>query len=71
MQPEVITVWINGEPREVSSNQTVSALLDFLEVSSDRVAVEMNKCIIRNRDWASTQVPGGARIEVVEFVGGG
>jgi thiamine biosynthesis protein ThiS len=33
--------------------------------------VELNKSIVRKRDWDATLVTGGSQVEVVEFVGGG
>ncbi len=71
MDTETINVLINGESREVPANQCVAALLDWLSVPSDRVAIEMNKSIVRKRDWGAAEVASGARIEIVEFVGGG
>ena len=71
VQSEPITIWVNGEARNVPSNQSVSALLDCLRLASDRVAVELNKAIVRSRDWENTTVPNGSHIEIVEFVGGG
>ena len=71
MQTELISVWINGEPREVAARQSVAALLDELKIASDRVAVELNESIVRSRDWDKVTVPSGARIEIVQFVGGG
>jgi thiamine biosynthesis protein ThiS len=71
VESELTTIWINGEPKSVPTGQSVSGLLDWLGVASDRVAVELNKSIVRNRDWETTSVPNGAYIEIVEFVGGG
>jgi sulfur carrier protein len=71
MQPELISIWVNGEPKDVAPNQSISALLGSLKIASDRVAVELNKSIVRSRDWGETVVPNGSHIEVVEFVGGG
>ena len=71
MQSELISIWVNGEAKNVPPNQSVSALLDSLKIASDRVAVELNKSIVRSRDWEKTTVPNGSQIEVVEFVGGG
>jgi thiamine biosynthesis protein ThiS len=68
---EGITVTINGEPREVASNLSVAGLLTSLDLPSDRVAVELNRTLIRKRDWAQTQVLPASHIEIVEFVGGG
>jgi thiamine biosynthesis protein ThiS len=68
---ESITVTINGERRAIPPAQRVSDLLAWLQVGSDRVAVELDKMIVRKRDWSSIDVTDGANIEIVEFVGGG
>lgn len=69
--PETIQLVINGESREVPSGQSVATLLEWLKISSDRVAVELNKEIVRKRDWSNAGIAGGSQIEIVEFVGGG
>jgi thiamine biosynthesis protein ThiS len=66
-----IEVVINGERREVPPSQSVSTLLTWLQIPSDRVAVELNKRLVRKRDWDQTVVPHASQIEIVEFVGGG
>jgi thiamine biosynthesis protein ThiS len=71
VQSELIKIWVNGEPKHIAPNQSVSGLLGSLNIASDRVAVELNKSIVRSRDWEKTIVPNGSQIEVVEFVGGG
>jgi sulfur carrier protein len=68
---QLIPVTINGELQHVPANQSVAALLECLDIRSDRVAIELNKAIVRKRDWQQTTVPAGSRIEIVEFVGGG
>jgi len=49
----------------------VAEFLKQIGVAAERVAVELNREIVRKREWSSTIVPAGAEIEVVEFVGGG
>jgi sulfur carrier protein len=71
MQSHFIGVTVNGESRQVPGDQSVSMLLQHLEIQSDRVAVELNKSIVRKRDWEHTAVADGAHLEIVEFVGGG
>lgn len=71
MPTEVIEVQINGELREVPANQSVAALLAWLEITPDRVAIELNRSIVRKREWEATPVPGGSQIEIVAFAGGG
>jgi sulfur carrier protein len=71
VQSELISIWVNGERKDVAPNQSVSALLGWLNIASDRVAVELNRSIVRSRDWERTLIADGSQIEVVEFVGGG
>jgi sulfur carrier protein len=71
MPAESIRIYINGEPHEMPEAQTVSSLLAKLDIPTDRVAIELNKSIVRKREWQSTPVGEGAHVEIVEFVGGG
>jgi sulfur carrier protein len=70
-QAGMVEVTVNGERRRIPSDQTVAAMLSWLELPAERVAVELNKQIVRKRDWEQTPVPPASHIEVVEFVGGG
>lgn len=66
-----VQISINGEPRQVPAGLTVSGLLGFLGIDAARVAVELNREIVRKPAWDSEPVNAGAQIEVVHFVGGG
>lgn len=67
----VIQISVNGERCEVPGGLNVTGVLDFLKIARDRVAVEVNKELVRKRDWEVTGITGGAALEIVEFVGGG
>ena len=62
---------LNGETREVPGGGSLLDLLVYLGIDPSRVAAEMNHGIVRKDDWVTTEVPPDARIEVVQFVGGG
>ncbi len=66
-----IEVSINGEIRSIPDGQTILELLESLQLDPARVAVELDRRIVKPRDWAVTPVAGGARLEIVQFVGGG
>ncbi len=68
---QAVQVYVNGDPLDVPSGRNITDLLAFLELPLDRVAVELNKTLIRKRDWETTNVASGAQLEIVEFVGGG
>jgi sulfur carrier protein len=69
--PECITIRINGESRATSPETTIAQLLSELGLPADRVAVELDKRIVRKTEWASTPLADGSQIEIVQFVGGG
>lgn len=64
-------VSINGEGRSFDSVSTLSDLVNFLGMKSDRVAVELNREIVSRDQWPTTQLKDGDQLEIVHFVGGG
>jgi thiamine biosynthesis protein ThiS len=64
-------ITLNGESRDVPENLSLEALLAWLSLPLDRLAVERNLEIVPRRLWASTAIEPGDRLEVVHFVGGG
>ena len=68
---ENIEIVLNGEPRRVSAGLNVLELLRELGIDPARVAVELNRGIVRKPEWGGTKVGPGAQVEVVQFVGGG
>ena len=62
---------INGEPRDVADESYLSDLVGELSLTPERVAIELNKEVVRRNDWAATLITEGDRIEIVHFVGGG
>ena len=66
-----IRIVVNGESRQVPSGSTIATLLRTLEINPERVAVELNREIIRRPDWPSTELTDESELEIVHFVGGG
>ncbi len=71
LEARLITIRLNGEPRGIPEDLTLAALLEWLKLSADRVAVERNSQIVPRDRWHETPVQAGDRLEVVHFVGGG
>jgi thiamine biosynthesis protein ThiS len=67
----LINIFVNGEPREVPERLSLAALLAWLQLPADRVAVERNREIASRATWDATLIQAGDRLEVVHFVGGG
>ena len=70
-QTEQIDIVVNGQSRRAPGGLSVMELLGWLEVVPDRVAVELDRRIVRRADWPGTPVAAGAQLEIVQFVGGG
>ena len=66
-----MTVTINGERREIPDGLNVVALLEYLAMRVDRVAIERNRDILPRAKWAETLIQTGDNFEIVQLVGGG
>jgi thiamine biosynthesis protein ThiS len=67
-----LQVQVNGERREFPrQNLVLSELIQELALAPQRIAVEVNKQIVRRDEWERTAVKDGDQIEIVHFVGGG
>jgi thiamine biosynthesis protein ThiS len=64
-------VTINGQNKEVSSEMNLIQLLKNLELPTERIAIELNKDVIRKKDWEQIKVSDQDKIEIIHFVGGG
>jgi thiamine biosynthesis protein ThiS len=71
IETKTIHIVVNGQPKQVPRGLDVARLLRELEIDPAKVAVELNREIVRKKDWESTRVEEGAAIEIVWFVGGG
>jgi sulfur carrier protein len=69
--PQKMNIFLNGEPREVPADLTLTALLEHLNLPGDRVAVELNREIAARSKWNQIAIQPDDRLEVVHFVGGG
>ena len=68
--PEIL-IHVNGAPRTVPEGLNVRSLLVELQLDPARVAVELNREIVRKPEWDTTSIDAGASLEIVTFVGGG
>lgn len=64
-------ITLNGEKHAVKEAGSILDLLHSLGVDPEKVAVELDRQIIRTPLWGSTLVGAGAQVEIVHFVGGG
>jgi len=62
---------INGQWHDRSDGIRVAGLLRELELEPRRVAVELNKKIVRRADFDKTSLAEEDSLEIVTLVGGG
>jgi sulfur carrier protein len=67
----VIALTINGERRDFDRPLTAAELIDRLQLSGKRVALERNGRIVPRGTYAHERLADGDRLEIVVAVGGG
>ena len=67
----MVEIRVNGEARTVPEGATVLVLLRQLGIEPARVAVELDRRIVKQAEWESTMLRSGSQVEIVMFVGGG
>lgn len=64
-------IQLNGEAFELPDGETVSGLIERLDLVGRRVAVELNLDIVPRSQHATTALREGDQVEVVHAIGGG
>lgn len=62
---------VNGEQIDVAGSCTIAGLLEKLQISLERVAVEVNLDIVPKAQYNDHLLSAGDKVEIVQFVGGG
>jgi len=63
-------VRINGQDRELPAGSTILAVVHLHHLTEDKVAVELNRRLVRSSSY-NTELKEGDELELVTFVGGG
>jgi thiamine biosynthesis protein ThiS len=65
-----MNVKVNGDQREVPDGETVRALVARFKLIPEKVAIELNRRLVRSSQY-DTPLSEGDELEIVTFVGGG
>ncbi len=68
---DAIQIHVNGQLRTWRCGATVADLLQELEITAERVAVELNLEILDRTTFGQRQLKEGDRVEILGFIGGG
>lgn len=63
-------VTVNGESREFPDGETVRSVVLRHNLTPEKVAVELNRRLLRSEKYDTT-LKEGDEVEIVTFVGGG
>jgi sulfur carrier protein len=61
---------VNGEARDLPEGETIRALVVRYNLTPEKVAVELNRRLLRTEKY-DTALKEGDEVEIVTFVGGG
>ncbi len=64
-------VFINGVAKEIENDLNLTELLKHFSLPDERIAIELNKEVVRKKEWENIRVKDSDKIEIVHFVGGG
>jgi len=64
-------VFVNGDEKDFDTETSLAELVERLDLPALRIAIELNREVVRRSVWGSTMLKDDDRIEIVHFVGGG
>ena len=67
----MITIVLNGDNKQVDNNTSVSQLLEKLDLTEKRLAVEINQQIIPRSNFSNLMLNEKDNVEIVQAIGGG
>jgi sulfur carrier protein len=66
-----VDIILNGKPSKLAENSSLLQLIYNLDLAPEKIALELNRQVVRRADWSSTILKEGDQVEIVHFVGGG
>jgi sulfur carrier protein len=67
----VVTLIVNGTPREMPDRATVADLIQALGLAKAACAAEVNRELVPKRQQPTRELQDGDSVELVTLVGGG
>ncbi len=64
-------ILLNGEPKEMPDDNTLSDLLVTLDLQNRRFAVEVNEELVPRSEHVNHVLHANDRVEIVQAIGGG
>jgi len=66
-----LDIILNGEPKAIKTDSSISDLIQLMDLGEARIAVELNLDIVPRSEHSTTTLKEGDTLEVVHAIGGG
>jgi len=67
----MMEIILNGEQRQIPDEFTAAQLVELLDLTGKRMAMEINQEIVPRSTFAQHSIQAGDQIEIVGAIGGG
>ena len=67
----MISIELNGEPREVGDGDCVQDLIDALSLTNQALAIAVNREVVTRAKWREHRFAQGDKVDIVRAIGGG
>ncbi len=67
----MMEITLNGLPKQIPNGITAAQLIDILQLTGKRLAVEVNEEIVPRSSYEGYQLKHGDQVEIVHAIGGG
>ena len=66
-----VIIKVNGQDKPIDEGTTLAQLIEQHNLTPQKVAVELNRRLVRTEKYNETVLKAGDEVEIVTFVGGG
>ncbi len=71
MTQKKIQVFINGEKKYFSENNSLFFILNCMAIDRNGIAIEINHTVVPKSQYKNIIIKNDDKIEIVQFIGGG
>lgn len=70
-QADLMQVQVNGDTMQIADDATLAGLIELMQLSGKRLAIELNGQIVPRSMHAQTTLQANDLVEIVQAIGGG
>jgi sulfur carrier protein len=64
-------IYLNGEEKQIPEGMDMAGLIELLELTGQRIAVEVNAELVPRSTFPGHQLKADDQVEIIHAVGGG